>query len=161
MHTTPLAKRIPRKPQKTLTYRTSSGYAVPKSVPVPRGSWSAQILSIEPNLWSKFNKNRGKKLYPQFEGKEVAKKHDTRNTFTAHSVRRTQTFKFRNVTFVDGIRATIEFSILFSKLQWHSNWLSHLSLAKKANSRLKTTVFLHWATLLRASTLNHIQFKKL
>ena len=94
---------------------------MPKSVPGLPGAWSAQIPSIERKLRSKLKKNRGKKLCPDFQMKEVAKDHDRRKTVTGPSVCRTQTSKLKIVTFVDSVRLTFAFSILFSEQKWHSS----------------------------------------
>ena len=142
MHTTPLANRTPREPQKTVTYQAASGYAVPKSVPGLPGAWSAQIPSTELKLRSKLKKNRGKKMCPEFQMKKTAKDHDTRKTVTGPSVCRIQTSKIKNVTFVDRISLTFAFSILFSEQKWHSSWLFHSSLAKKL-SRTRKRPFVH------------------
>ena len=134
---------------------------MPKRVPGLPGAWSAQIPSIERKLRSKFKKNRDEKLCPEFQMKEVAKDHDRRKTVTGPSVCRTQTSKLKIVTFVDSVRLTFAFSILFSEQKWHSSWLFHSSLAKKTSSNSKTTVCSPWPSFLLASTLNRFRFQKL
>ena len=122
-----VSKKNPTKAPKTPTYQAVSRYALPKSVPGLPGAWSPKKLSTEWNLCSKLKKNRDKRLCPEFQVKKEPKKHDTRKTFMGPSVYRTQTFKIKNMTFMDDIRATYAFSILFSKQNWHSIWVSHMS----------------------------------
>ena len=150
MHTTPLAKRIPRKLlpierlQDTRCLKACQTYRAPGQPKYRR------LNEICDQSWKK---TRGKKLCPEFQVKEVAKKHDTRKTFTSLSVCRTD-FQLQKRNVRGRYKSNNRIFNPFQRTTMVRQLTLPLVTCEKANSNSKPTVCLTWASFLRLSLIH-------